>query len=91
MKWLITTLVVHTATHAALAGNRTGLIGQERRLELLEVFGGVGETTYQATRDGLRCAAPPVYIKYGWDLYRPEERPTLLDKIDTARPRLVMV
>ena len=65
MKWVLATLVFQTATLAALAGSRTGLIGEDRRLDLPEVFGGAGETTYQATRDGFRCAVPPVYIKYG--------------------------
>ena len=64
---------------------------QGAAFRLGSIFGGFGDTTREATRDGLRCAVPLVDLKRRGAMQEPEECQKLIEKTDTSKPRLVMI
>ena len=88
-KVLLSFVALQFATLQAAGDQLSGQYYRKmRRVDVMEVWGGHAEISYQAALQGW-SATSPYDLEYGIDLHKPEERAELLEDIARLRPRLV--
>ena len=87
---LLTSVVLFTSCVFAVGSEFSRFVFGDRRVDVLEIFGGAAEVSMQFSKRGWHVLQP-IDLQYGHDLKDPAVREEVFNLVVNERPRLVII